>query len=79
MRAVVSKWGNSASVRIPAAILDQARLQLNQQVTIRVENGRVVIEALRDEYDLDALIDGITDENRHAATDIGKPVGAEIW
>jgi antitoxin MazE len=79
MRAVVSKWGNSASVRIPAAILDQARLQLNQQVTIRVENGRVVIEALRDEYDLDALIDGITDENRHAATDIGKPVGTEIW
>ncbi|MFD1489660.1 AbrB/MazE/SpoVT family DNA-binding domain-containing protein [Ancylobacter vacuolatus] len=35
MRAVVKKWGNSASVRIPAAMLAEAGLSLDQPVDIR--------------------------------------------
>ena len=66
MRAVVKKWGNSASVRIPAAVLKAARLSLNEPVDVREESGRIVIEpARRKEYDLAELLKGITRGNLH--------------
>ena len=65
MRSRIEKWGNSAAVRIPTAVLEAAHLHLNQPVDMRVEGGRIVI-APPDlpRYDLDALVAGITDENR---------------
>jgi antitoxin MazE len=33
----------------------------------------------RRRYSLDALIDGITEENKHAAADWGAPRGNEVW
>jgi antitoxin MazE len=44
MRTVVKKWGNSASVRIPAAIMQAAHLDLDEAVEVREESGRIVIE-----------------------------------
>ena len=80
MRMVVKKWGNSASVRIPAAIMEAARLELDQPVEVREEAGRIVIEPIREEiYELAALVVGITDENRHGVVDMGPPVGRETW
>ena len=79
MRVLVKKWGNSASVRIPAAILSAAKVALEQPVDVREEQGRIVIEPIREPaYDLATLIAGITDENRHAEIDFGAPVGKEM-
>lgn len=78
MRAVVKKWGNSASVRIPASIMAAAGLRLDQAVEVREENGCVVIEPIRrEEYDLAELLAGITPENIHDEVDFGAPVGNE--
>jgi antitoxin MazE len=80
MKTVVKKWGNSASVRIPAAILQAAKLRLEDSVDVREESGRIVIEPLsRKEYDLSELIKRITPENLHEEVDFGKPVGNEAW
>jgi antitoxin MazE len=80
MRVVVKKWGNSASVRIPASVMTAARLSLDQPVDVREEQGRIVIEPVREPiYDIAALVDGITDENRHAAVDFGPAKGREAW
>lgn len=80
MKAIVRKWGNSAAVRIPAAVLDAAHLELDQSVDIREEDGRVVIEVLRPlAYDLAQLVAGITDDNRHGSVDTGPPAGREVW
>jgi antitoxin MazE len=46
MKAVVKKWGNSASVRIPASVLAAAGLKLDQPVDVREESGRVIIEPI---------------------------------
>lgn len=79
MRITVKKWGNSASVRIPAAIMQAARLHLNDVVDVREHGGRVVIEPVRSkEYDLDQLLKGITPGNRHSAIEFGAPVGKEV-
>ena len=79
MRTVIKKWGNSASVRIPTAIMQAARLNLDEAVDVREESGRIVIEpAQRKEYDLTELVRGISGENLHDEVDFGKPVGKEV-
>ncbi len=35
MQVLVEKWGNSASVRIPAAVMEAAQLSLDQAVDVR--------------------------------------------
>jgi antitoxin MazE len=80
MRAVVKKWGNSASVRLPAAILKAANLCLDEQVDVREESGRIVIEPARHkEYDVDELVKRITRGNLHKEVDFGSPTGREAW
>lgn len=78
MKTVLKKWGNSASVRIPASVMQAARLELDETVDVREESGRVVIEPVqRKEYDLAELLKRITRENLHDAVDFGGAVGKE--
>ncbi len=41
MEITIKKWGNSAAVRIPAAILAAAHIGLDQAVDVREEQGRI--------------------------------------
>ena len=80
MKATVRKWGNSAALRIPASVMQAARLGLDQVVEVREESGRIVIEPARQRtYELAKLLRGINARNRHRATDFGPPVGKELW
>lgn len=70
MRAAIKKWGNSAAVRIPAAVLQTAHLDVDEAVDVREESGRIVIEPVRrKEYDLAELVKGITRRNLHEEVD----------
>lgn len=78
MQTTVKKWGNSASVRIPATVMADARLQIDSVVDIRVEDGRILIEPVHPATPaLDELLAGITQENLHGEADFGEPVGKE--
>ena len=80
MNGVVRRWGKGAAVRIPAAIMEAAHLRLDQPVVVREDGGRVVIEAASaDPYDIETLVAGITDENRHDSVDMGPAAGNEAW
>ncbi|PZW46874.1 antitoxin MazE [Humitalea rosea] len=80
MKVFVKKWGNSASVRIPAAVMTAAHLSLDQAVEVREDGGRIIIEPVPEAaFDLAALVEGITDANRHDAVDFGPAVGREVW
>ncbi len=80
MRLQVKKWGNSASIRIPAPILAAAALRIDQEVDVREEDGRIVIEPVdQPSYDLDALLDAMREEDFPELVDFGSPVGEEIW
>jgi antitoxin MazE len=80
VKATVKKWGNSAAVRIPAAVMQATHLDLDEVVDVREESGRIVIEPIRQKnYDLDTLIQGITSKNLHRAVDSGAPQGKEVW
>ena len=81
MHVTVKKWGNSASVRIPVAIMEAVSLSLDEIVDVREEGGRIVIEPVRSmkEYDLEQLLAGITPENQHAEVCFGQAVGKEAF
>lgn len=80
MQVTVKKWGNSAAVRIPAVVLQNARLSLDDKVNVRDEDGRIVIEPVCPRgYDLAQLVAGITRTNLHGEVDTGDGVGKEAW
>ena len=79
MKSTVKKWGNSAAVRIPASVMQATKLELDEMVDVREEAGRIVIVPVRQVYELDDLLDGITSKNQHAAVDFGIPSGKEVW
>jgi antitoxin MazE len=77
MEVLVKKWGNSASVRIPAAVMAASKLAVNQAVDVREEGGRIIIEPIRVD-ELEMLVAGITPDNRHSEVSFGPAVGKEI-
>ena len=80
MRTRVKKWGNSAAVRIPAAIVAAAHLTLDQPVDVREEQGRIVIEPRRSRvFALADLVGRISRANLHDPIDTGAAVGRESW
>lgn len=80
MHVVVKKWGNSASVRIPARVMAAADLHIDQAVDVREENGRIIIEPIRaPDYDLNAMLAEMEPETFHEDVDFGAPIGKEVW
>ena len=78
MEAVIRKWGNSPALRLPTAALKEAGYQLEQKVNLVVSRGQILIEpSEKVEYDLNALVKGITASNAHSEFSFGKPVGQE--
>ena len=39
MRATIAKWGNSAALRLPKAVMEELRLKPGQQVELTVEGA----------------------------------------
>lgn len=80
MKATVKKWGNSAAVRIPASLMEAMHLDLDEVVEVRQEQGRIVIEPVRQKtYVLNDLLKGVTSKNLHEPIDLGSPQGKEVW
>ncbi len=80
MRILIRKWGNSASVRLPASIMAAAAVSIDQAVDVRAEGGRIIIEpVMAPVFNLDELLDRMTPETFHEDIDFGPPAGSEAW
>ncbi|MCH8959801.1 MAG: AbrB/MazE/SpoVT family DNA-binding domain-containing protein [Bacteroidetes bacterium] len=70
MRTGVQKWGNSLALRIPKPLADQAHLTQGSVVEIKMVDNVLRIEPVAPEaYTLDALLEGVTEENIHEEID----------
>jgi antitoxin MazE len=76
MKVLIKKWGNSASVRIPASIMAAAKLRIDEAVEVREESGRIILEPVYSS-ELEGLIAGITTDNLHTEVNFGPAVGQE--
>ena len=45
----IKHWGNNLGVRLPAAVAKEANLHADQRVRVTVEEGRVVIDPIKDQ------------------------------
>jgi len=80
MSVLVKKWGNSAAVRIPANVLAEAGLEIDQPVEVREDRGRIIIEPVRTiHFELNDLLDRIRADNLHDPVETGPPIGREVW
>jgi len=79
-RSQLSRWGNSLALRIPKAVVEEARLQEGDLLSLDVSsNGNIVVRPRRKKYRLQQLVSRITSKNRHGETDWGAPAGRESW
>jgi len=79
MKAVVKKWGNSAAVRLPAAIMEAADLKFDQELDIREVDGVITIKPIpKTKETLEDLVAAITDENIPDDMSFGEPMGEEF-
>lgn len=76
MSTHISRWGNSYGIRLPKSIIEQAGLSEGTPIKIEVEEGVIRIKKT---YDLNKLLERVTDENMHTETLISSPVGKEMW
>ena len=76
----VSKWGNSLAVRIPQAIVRDARLAEGDKLSLDLAgDGSIVLRSRQRKYSLEELVAKIKPTNRHDETDWGAPQGKEAW
>ena len=77
----IKRWGNNLGVRLPAAIVRAARLQVDQRVRISVEAGLVVITPMTDTPPSLEQRLALFDPARHGgeAMVAGAALGAERW
>lgn len=82
IRLSVSKWGNSAAVRLPATVLQQFNLDFNDSLDLEIKDGALVITPVKTpkyQYTLEELLKGMNRENFHDHIDFGPPVGKELF
>lgn len=78
MQVTLNKWGGSIGFRMPASILQELGIGCGNQVDIRVENGKAIVEPITGKrQNLIKLLENITIENLHNETDVGGIVGKE--
>jgi antitoxin MazE len=80
MKIQVQKWGNSLALRIPKSFAMEAKVKEGSAVDISLKKGKIVLTPLNEKkYTLEGLLSKVNDQNIHAETFTGKPVGREIW
>ncbi len=78
MRVQIQKWGNSLAVRVPKAIVEDARLAVGDTLEIDVDKQGVVrLQRMSKVPSLAQLVAGITPENRYAEISWGRETERE--
>ena len=79
MRTKIVKWGNSLGIRIPKALAEEVEVQDGSAVEISASRGQLVIRRAPARFELEDLLDEVTEENLHAEMGTGEPRGGETW
>jgi len=79
MRTKIVKWGNSLGLRIPKALAEEVAVREGSVVEISLARGQLVIRPAPARYELEDLLDEVSQENLHAEVITGMPQGSEGW
>ena len=82
MLSKVQKWGNSQGLRFTKTLLQEAQINVGDEVNVSVQEGRIIIEPVtkvRGKYDLKELVSKMPQEYHVEELDWGEPIGKEVW
>ncbi|MDB5934282.1 MAG: mazE [Massilia sp.] len=83
MELAIQKWGNSAAVRLPAALLTQLKVVLGDKLAVEIRPEGVMLIPARRSYTLAELV-AQCDIQAPIPADLAAwqdlhPVGREVW
>ena len=82
MLTKIQKWGNSQGLRLTKNVLEDARLEVGDEVDVAVRDDIIVIapiKKIRGRYRLEDLVAQIPEDYHAGEVDWGVPVGKEVW
>ena len=81
MTTTIQKWGNSHGVRIPKILLDSINWSENEEVSINIEEDKLVIKKAKTQNrkNIKELFKDYKGEYKPEEIDWGEPEGEEIW
>lgn len=79
MYTTIQKWGNSQAVRLPKDILEEANLQENDKVQIKVQDGNVIIIPDKKRKTLKERIAEYKGDYECNEWNTDRPSGNEVW
>ncbi|MBN1996906.1 transcriptional regulator/antitoxin, MazE [candidate division KSB1 bacterium] len=82
MHTKLQKWGNSQGLRLTKHILQEAEINMDDDLNIFVRDGKIIIEPVnktRNKYNIKDLVSQIPNDYKIKEMDWGKPVGKEEW
>jgi len=75
----VQKWGNSLALRIPKTFTNETHINEGSEVDITVNGNKIIINVLKNRYNLEDLLSNINVYNIHNEISTSTPLGNEIW
>lgn len=85
MNTNLCKWGNSAAIRIPKAILEEMSIDSNNFESIsfnmNVEGNKLILKKKQEKTKFELLAEKSKGEKINPKIDVdwGKPIGKEEW
>ena len=82
MLVKILKWGNSQGLRLTKNLLNDAQLDVGDEVDVSVKDGIMIVKPakrIRGRYNLKDLVAHIPQNYESGEVDWGEPVGKEIW
>ena len=82
MLAKIRKWGNSQGIRLAKHLLSDAKLDVGDEVDIRVKDGIMIVtpsKRKRGRHNLKDLVERIPENYQPVEVEWGEPIGREVW
>jgi len=82
MLTKIQKWGNSQGLRFTKHILNEAQIEVGDEVEVSVQDGAIIVKPatrIKGKYNLKELVAQMPDDYRPHEEDWGTPVGKEVW
>ena len=82
MLTKVQKWGNSQGLRFTKHILNEAQIDVGDEVEVTVQDGAIIVKpaaSTRGKYNLKELVPRMPNDYQPAEEDWGTPAGKEVW
>ncbi len=78
----IQRWGNSQGLRFSKSVLQEAQIEVGDEVQITVQNGKIIVaptQKIRGKYTIEDLVAQMPDGLEVQEIDWGEPVGKEAW